>query len=341
MISILHISSAVTWRGGEQQIVYLLQNKNIENILLCVENSALHQYAIANKITHRTYKKNSFAFINIHSIAKKINPSIIHLHDATAHTYYYIASVLLQLKIPAVLHRRVVFKPSDSVFTNWKYNHANIKKIICISNAVKDVLLDFIDDPTKMEVIYSSVDVSKFNVEKLKHDVFTVGMIAALEPEKNIDEFIEIADKISEKRNDVKFICIGSGSLFRKLKSEKTTVDFIGFQKNIPEQLSAFDVFLFTGKSEGLGQVLLEAMAAKVPIICNHFSAAKELIINGKNGFIYNSKEEAINRIEQLLTSQDLRLTIEKNAFVTVQQFDISLMQQKTEAVYLSLNSHH
>lgn len=82
-------------------------------------------------------------------------------------------------------------------------------------------------------------------------------------------------------------------------------------------------------------------MAAKVPIICNHFSAAKELIINGKNGFIYNSKEEAINRIEQLLTSQDLRLTIEKNAFVTVQQFDISLMQQKTEAVYLSLNSHH
>lgn len=57
MISILHISSAVTWRGGEQQIAYLLQNKNIENILLCVENSALHQYAIANKITHRTYKK--------------------------------------------------------------------------------------------------------------------------------------------------------------------------------------------------------------------------------------------------------------------------------------------
>ena len=96
-------------------------------------------------------------------------------------------------------------------------------------------------------------------------------------------------------------------------------------------------MFLFTSTNEGLGTSILDAMNNKVPLVANNFAAAKETIENEKTGFIYKNIDDAVDKIESLLDNNDLRNTITDNAFQFVQQFDISLMNKKTEEVYNSI----
>ena len=70
--------------------------------------------------------------------------------------------------------------------------------------------------------------------------------------EKNIEEFIKIAEKISSTRNDIKFVIIGDGSLKSNLISQisseiselKSNIIFLGFRDDIPQILSSLDIFL-------------------------------------------------------------------------------------------------
>ncbi|HUM53347.1 MAG TPA: glycosyltransferase family 4 protein, partial [Chitinophagales bacterium] len=220
-----------------------------------------------------------------------------------------------------------------------------IQKIICVSNEVKKNFIPFID-AEKLEIVYPGIDVKKFENNKIStikknKKEFTVGIVSALETEKNIEEFIEIANKLLHQRNDITFVIIGDGSLKKMYENQHSNLKFLGFQQNIPQQLSKFDVFLFTSKNEGFGQVLLEAMAAKIPVVTNNFAAAHEIIAHEKTGYIYKSVDDAVSIIDKLLTNHNLRLTTTQNAFNFVQQFDITLMNKKIENIYNSIFTNH
>ena len=63
-LRVLHVSSALSWRGGEQQIVNLIEglnsiDKSIEQILFCTKNSAIEKYARIQKINFKSAQKKS------------------------------------------------------------------------------------------------------------------------------------------------------------------------------------------------------------------------------------------------------------------------------------------
>lgn len=352
--NVLHIISSTNWRGGEQQVHYLLNNISDKNeaYLFCVKDAAIihkNQHLI-HKIC--TYKKrlgfDIFAAIELKKICKKNKIEIIHLHDSHAINTYILAD-LLGLDIPAIIHRHVNFP----IHSKWKYQYKKIQKIICVSNEVKKNFIPFIDDK-KLEVIYPGIDVSKFDNSEFRtqnslkqelnipNETKLIGIVSALEPEKNIEEFIEIANRISNKRNDIKFVIIGDGSIKSNLISQisseiselKSNIIFLGFRNDIPQILSSLDIFLFTSKNEGFGQVLLEAMASKVPVITSNFGTAKEVIEDKKTGFIYKDINDAVQLIEKMLTTYDLQLTTITNAFNFVQQFDVKEMNEKINNLY-------
>jgi len=355
--NVLHIISSTNWRGGEQQVQYLLNNisDKYEAYLFCVKDAAIihkNQHLI-HKIF--TYKKrfgfDIFAAIELKKICKKNKIDIIHLHDSHAINTYILAD-LLGFDIPAIIHRHVNFP----IHTKWKYQYKKIQKIICVSNEVKKNFIPFIDDK-KLEVIYPGIDVNKFQNSELSiqnslkqeinisNETKLVGIVSALEPEKNIEEFIKIAEKISSTRNDIKFVIIGDGSLKSNLISQisseiselKSNIIFLGFRDDIPQILSSLDIFLFTSKNEGFGQVLLEAMAAKVPVITSNFATAKEIIEDKKTGFIYKDINDAVSIINKILTNHDLRNTTITNAFNFVQLFDIKKMNENNNNLYQTI----
>ena len=343
MKTILHISSATTWRGAEQQIDYIInqQNSVYNQVLFAPENSELSK---KNKDKTITFKKrfgvDFLAAIQLKKLCNQNKIDLIHLHDSHAINTFIFAS-FLGLNIPGIIHRHVNFP----IKNKWKYRFKKIQKIICVSKEVKKNFIPFID-AEKLEIVYPGIDIKKFEndkipkIEKNKKE-FTVGIVSAIEHEKNIEEFIEIANTISSKRNDITFVIIGDGSLKTMYEKQHSNIKFLGFQQNIPQQLSMFDVFLFTSKNEGFGQVLIESMAAKVPIITNNFAAANEIIEHGKTGYIYKDVDNAVVLIQQILTTYESRIMTTTNAFNFVQQFDITLMNKKIVNIYNSIFTNH
>ena len=343
MKTILHISSATTWRGAEQQINYIInqQNSVYNQVLFAPENSELSK---KNKDKTITFKKrfgvDFLAAIQLKKLCNQNKINLIHLHDSHAINTFIFAS-FFGLNIPGIIHRHVNFP----IKNKWKYRFKKIQKIICVSKEVKKNFIPFID-AEKLEIVYPGIDIKKFEndkipkIEKNKKE-FTVGIVSAIEHEKNIEEFIEIANIISSKRNNITFVIIGDGSLKTMYEKQHSNIKFLGFQQNIPQQLSMFDVFLFTSKNEGFGQVLIESMAAKVPIITNNFAAANEIIEHEKTGYIYKDVDNAVDLIQQILTTYESRIMTTTNAFNFVQQFDITLMNKKIVNIYNSIFTNH
>ena len=339
MIAVLHINTSVSWRGGEQQLAYLIQNKLVNNIVFCKENSELEKYCRDKKITCFSFKNliNFLWKLNKIITSNKIN--IIHLHDSNAHTNWYIFKQLTNNNIPVVLHRRVAFQKSENYFSRKKYNDENIKKVICISEAVKTETEKIIDDKNKIVIIHSSIDTSITFAEKPGNNIPKIITTAALTKEKNLFDFIDIAEQVLKNKN-AHFYIFGEGQLKDELqeyinhKKLKEQVFLKGFVKDINWQLYQYDLFLFTSTSEGLGTSILDAMLQKVPIVSSNYNAAKEIIEDGKTGFIYKDVDDAAELIEKLLTTYNLQFTTITNACKFVQRFDIKFMQEKILNTY-------
>ena len=349
---VLHIISSVHWRGGEQQVQYLLQDEStaFEYYLFCPENAELIKRNPVKQERIFTYKKrfgaDLFAAFQLKKICATQQIDLLHLHDTHSLQTFWLAD-LLGMHLPAVLHRHVSFP----VFSKWKYKHPQLKKIICVSAVIKQYFSGFIADQ-QLELIPPGIDVKKFAAFtdtsilrkeiNIREEGRIIGMVAALEKEKNIDEFLEIAYRYSKLHPQDQFVLIGEGSLMQSFKTQYnlSNLHFMGFRNHIETLLPSFDVFLFTSKNEGFGQVLLEAMASKVPIVCANFPAAAESIQDGKTGFIYKDIHHAVQLIEHLRTTNDLRFTTIENAYHFVQQFDVTLMNEKIEEVYQSVFKH-
>ena len=164
---------------------------------------------------------------------------------------------------------------------------------------------------THARVIYECVDVDKFDpltvskkdIDKLKkefninHYEKIVGCIGNINPAKGYEYFIESANLVKKEIDNVKFLIIGDiadpkkiyyqklKNLIVSLKMEQDII-FTGKQKDIPQILSLFDVFLLTSIYEGTPLVILETMAMEKPVVATDVGGISEQVANGKTGIV-------------------------------------------------------
>jgi glycosyltransferase involved in cell wall biosynthesis len=95
-----------------------------------------------------------------------------------------------------------------------------------------------------------------------------------------------------------------------------------GYVENIWEYYKAMDIFLLPSRSEGFSLALLEAGAAKLPIIASDIPGNNEFIIDGKNGLLFNTlyPESLKEKIIQLKVDKELSGILSRNAEVDVME---------------------
>ena len=303
--------------------------------------------------------KDFLAFLDIYRFIKHNKIDIVHTHSSKAGIIGRLAAGAAGVK--AVIH----------TVHGWSFNdfQAHLlqkfyiflerlcarltSKIIVVSQYDKENGLNkFIGKESQYEVIPYGINHAEFqgNSMELKNEFgissydLLVGMIACFKPQKAPQDFIELAKLVTANSRNVKFIMIGDGQLhghLQKLISNYKLQDKVilaGWRRDIPQVLSALDIFVLTSLYEGLPIVVLEAMASAKAVVATHTGGIAEVIKDGENGFLVTPKEpqELAGRVFSLLNDANLRKRLGENARLSITgSFSVSSMVLAHQKVYL------
>ncbi|MBV6646614.1 MAG: glycosyltransferase family 4 protein [Cyclobacteriaceae bacterium] len=359
-MKILHLSTAESWRGGEQQLAYLVDEligNQIDTEIACKTGSEMHRFCEKHCIPHRALPFRSAydlkTIIKIKRLCLENNFDILHMHTSKGHTLGVLAG-LFGLEIPMVLSRRVDFAIKNNVFSKYKYNYSQIRRILSVSQAVTDIISPDLRRPEVATTIHSGVDLKKFSLAKsdflkkkfqIGEDKKLIGNTSALAEHKDYFTFIDTAELLLKSRKDLVFFIMGEGSLRLPIETyirEKHIEDHViltGFVENIAEALRSLDYFLFTSKTEGLGTSILDAMACGIPVIASRAGGIPEMIEHEKNGILVNPGDidGFVDGLSRVICSPELAKKISGNASKRVAHFQKGIMAQKTIKVYREL----
>ena len=351
-LKVLHVSTALSWRGGEQQLAYLVDElkDEVSSFVLCSRGSEMEKFCIKNGFDYYSCKKNSsldigFA-LNLKRLCKKLEIDLCHLHDAHAHTFAILAAAIFKNKTPLILSRRVDFPIKNNWFSHYKYNHKAITKILCVSDTIKKITAPGIRDKGKLSTVYSGIDLDKFKTRtnklrkeyQIEVDTILIGNTSAIADHKDYFTFVDVAEKLSKQKNNIQFLIIGDGPMRDQIenyvnsKGLKEQIRFTGFRNDIPEVIADLDIFLITSKTEGLGTSILDAFAAKVPVVGTAAGGIPELIKNNVSGKLCSVKDVdcLAESILELCNNPEKRIELVKNANIKVQSFSKSATAQNT-----------
>lgn len=304
-MKVLHLSSEKTWRGGEQQIAYLigeLQKSGVKSFVALRKGSSFEGFCKKNQIPYIALKfGNEFDVSTALGVKKYANENkvdLVHIHTAKGHGLAVLASVL-GMKAPLILSKRTDFPIKSNFYSSFKFNYPDIKKILCVSGKIKEIIDPKLNDPSKSVAVHSGVDLAKFKFEKknffhellnLPSGIKLVGNTSAIAPHKDYFTFVDVAELVCKEDENVRFLIIGSGPLendvrsYVKKKNLESKVLFTGFISNLSEVLFNLDVFLITSEEEGLGTSILDAHACGVPVVATRAGGIPEIVIDGVTG---------------------------------------------------------
>ena len=233
--------------------------------------------------------KDLKAFFEIKNIADEVKPDIIHLHSSkagalgrfafngnkipmfyTPHGYSFLMEDCKPMK-------RVIYKVVESVCAK-----RNCTTISCSVGEHQETLkltkrATYVNNGINMAELQDIMD----KTEKVEHPftVFTLGRICY---QKNPTLFNEIAEKLP----DIRFVWIGDGELRKELKSKNIEITGWADRATAIRYAVNADVFLLPSRWEGLPISLLEAMYMKKTCVVSNVIGNRDVIHNGKNGFV-------------------------------------------------------
>ena len=342
-MNLLQITISQVWRGHEQKIIYLYEafenNPGIGNqYIFCAKDTPIHTIAVEKNmqvIGLDVSSKYDFKIARqISKFIKEHEIDIVFIHSSKAHTLAVISHLVFKHSAKLVLCRTLIKRVDTNFFRKWKYNYKGIKKIICVSNPVVDVLKFAVKDHSKMCVVGSVTDIDKFTKTKkngllnkefnIPEDHKIIGNIAEFTGFKDHYTWIDTVKELV-KRNSFKatYILVGKGSLENDIrdyvheKNLEAHIIFAGFRKDIPELLPELDLFMFTSNNEPTGGVLLEAYACRVPIIAANAGGIPEVVINNETGLLaeVGNPTDFADKVEFLISKPSLQKKLSENGY--------------------------
>jgi glycosyltransferase involved in cell wall biosynthesis len=356
---IVHVSTPRSWRGGEQQLVYLaerLRAMGVPQLVICPPGSEVERACGERGLPWmRLRRRASVDPFFARSLARAANAAgaaVVHAHDPHGHTAAVLAASFFGLAAPVVVHRRVDFPIGRGAFSRWKYDHPAVRRIVCVSRAIADIVRPALRDPSRLRVVPDGVDPARFDRARpdgrlrRQHGIPTgvplVGNVAALAGHKDYFTFVDTAARLLSDGLDARFVAIGDGPLrdeiaaYVREKGLEGRVILAGFRADVPSILPELDVFLFTSKEEGLGSSILDAYACRVPVVATAAGGVPEIVEDGETGLLASIRDPAALAagVRRVLGDPALRARLVEGGARRVGDFGVDRMAERTLAIY-------
>jgi len=290
-LKILELNFAKNWRGGERQTIYNCQGfiaEKQEVVLLCRKGSVLEATAISAGIPFHSFKRIPglilFLLLNGHKFDL--------LHAQTSHilTYCILTKPFHRRKV--LFSRRIDFIPKGFI-TQKKYQLADFR--VGVSTAVARIVEQFSQRKTYM--ISDIAVAEKLNkpravkwLEKMgiSQSKTIIGTTAALVQHKDPLTLVNAIALVAESQTNFVFLHFGSGGLtvnvldrIMELGLEKVYL-LAGFDENVTDFFSIFDIFVMSSEQEGLGSSVLDAFLYEVPVVSTIAGGLSDLLADGR-----------------------------------------------------------
>ncbi|GIX42701.1 MAG: glycosyl transferase [Leptospiraceae bacterium] len=372
MINILHLNPTKSWRGGEQQTLYLAQflqtqKDQIKQVVSGNPNSELEKRCQNFNIPYLPLNIKGewdiFAAKKLTDYIIKNQIQIVHAHTAKAHTIGLIAKKMALKKhynFKFLVSRRVDFSIKKSKFsfinsiTSKKYLSNLIDGYIAISKNVKNILIHDGIPEHKIHIIYSGIDLNRFNqkpsmekIQQLKKEFsitneIIIGNVAALVDHKDHQTLLKAIHFLKQENVlPFKVLIAGDGELksrLLKLKQELKLEEvlFLGYRNDVFDLYYLFDIFVMSSKEEGLGTSLLDAMAMGLPIVATTGGGIPEIVMHNKGGLLSSPRdpETMAKHLKILIQDQNLRKSFSEFNKQFVKQFHYENTAKETLKLY-------
>lgn len=337
--------------------VYVVSSKE------SVENSSFSDNTLLIDVCHKSSSKMLTRIINYISTQININQKLISVSKKVDLFVFFLGGENL---IPSILSLKILRKrililiggtPKGMDFDKTDFLLAYLTKLTDIAFESADKLIVY------SKKIVQAGQISKYsNKIIIAHEHFVdfkhftplknnnkkskiVGYVGRFNPEKGVLNFIQAIPKVIAQDSSISFSIVGTGPLESRIKQLINNQNFnnkvrlIGWipHQKLPYYLNEIDLLVLPSFTEGLPNILLEAMACGTPILATNVGAISSVISEGETGFLLesNNPENIANRIIDLFSNPDLLEKVRINSQCYVRD---NYSFQKTSNIWLKLS---
>ncbi len=306
--------------------------------------------------------KDFAASVNLYRHLRKNKYHIVHTHNSKAG---FIGRLSARLAgVPVIIHtvhgfafhdqeplwRRMLFRNLERAASKW------CDRMIFISEPLIDwALREKITSAEKIVKIYSGIDLDRFKPVSsedkkqarikwgINPDAPVAGIVSKLWEGKGHKILLKAFEELIKEMSEAKLFIVGEGYLEEELKScaeewgLSESIIFTGFKSEVSEVMSCFDISVLPSYFEGMGRVLLEAMAMKIPVVASNVGGIPDIVKNNENGILVNpgNVSELAEAMKKLLTNPELSMSMGEWGHKKVTEaFSAESMCEKILSVY-------
>ncbi len=308
-IALTHEVHLITDRHAEYQKLYQASDVKIHETSL----------PKLKPLNFRTLRSFRAAQINIQKLIQEIHPNLILSNTVRTH--------LLISQLAKKFHKKLIWMAHDKTFPRfllpWFGRYPDL--IIACSRYVEEFYIKYSKAPS--EVLYPfGID----HLPEVRGKKKVIGMIGNFIPWKGHDLFLEAASRILALHPAYQFVIIGNvyrgnpdsqrffelclnqienSKLSHVLEIKSNVLDLL-------KEIGSWEILVHSSREpEPLGRVILEGMAAGCTVIASNLGGPKEIVEDGKTGFLVNPDVEEITKtVRQCLENPEQTARIIKNA---------------------------
>ena len=365
-MKILHLIPSLKKGGAERLVTDLVRElktrPEIQVRLVIFRNEIEYNvedlrdvlHIIPSSVQLSIWKKNKLDVMQLQAIINDIQPDIIHSHlfeaEIVSRSCFYPKAKWfshghdnmkqLSIKNKSLKERLTQLFEKHFLTKRYEINHGN--KFIVISKHSETYFKKNIQK-SPIYRLPNAINFNKFVNFKIKREeshriqLISVGSLTTL---KNHKFLIDVADHLKQKNVHFQMTILGDGPIRNeleelvKLKQLNGKVFFIGNQEKVEDFLWQSTIYLHSSMSEALGLALLEAMAAGLPVITLDGGGNRDLIEEGKNGYMIFEENPQLfaDKISELWENQEKYKAMSQYA----KQYDIKPYVDKLLALYQS-----
>ncbi|BDG04027.1 glycosyltransferase [Anaeromyxobacter oryzae] len=162
--AVVHVWSPLRYGGGEQRLVALyehLAREGVPQLVACAAGSELERICRARDLRYLALRRRTgldplFAR-GVSRAAAALRADVVHAHDAHAHAAAVLACALFRARAAVVVDRGLRSPARRGALSRWKYDHPSVRRILCASAAVRDVLRAAVRDASRLEIVDGGV----------------------------------------------------------------------------------------------------------------------------------------------------------------------------------------